>query len=382
MRHTVLLMAGALAVLWLAGGRGEAQDAPAPADIAAGKAVAATCADCHGADGISSTAGTPHLAGQHAAYLQARLKGYKDAKDENSGMAEAVEPLTDADMANVAAYYAGLKSFSQRPGDTSADATPVAEADPFAELRKKTALCARCHGKEGAIDAAGLPAIAGQPPAYLIAALTAYQDGTRDAAIMTGSVKSLSRSDIEDIAYFYAAMDPHQSSHPGKGDPYAGIALSAPCQGCHGGDGNSENPKNPRLAGLDAKYLITAINAYKTGARSNDVMREAVSTLRDEDVANLAAYYSTQAPKAQPRTKPLTVAEWTDRCERCHGPGGNSTDDRFPIIAGQDETYLLDTIERFHSGKRASDMMFAMTFQMSETDMNNLAAYYARQRKP
>jgi cytochrome c553 len=382
MRHTVLLMAGALTVLWLAAGRAEAQEAPPPADIAAGKAIAATCADCHGMDGIATTDGTPDLAGQHAGYLQARLKGYRTGEDQESAMAEAVHPLTDADMANVAAYYASLKPFSQRPGDTGANAADATEADPFAALREKTKLCARCHGKDGAIDIPGLPALAGQPPAYLIAALVAYQDGTRKADTMKGMVKSLSRSDIEDIAYFYAAMPPHESSHPGKGDPYAGIALSAPCQGCHGSDGNSPNPKNPRLAGLDAKYLISAINAYKKGDRANDVMAEAVGTLRDEDVANLAAYYATQKPKALPGTKPLTVAEWTERCDRCHGPGGNSTDDRFPIIAGQDETYLLNTIERFHSGERASDMMFAMTFQMSETDMNNLAAYYARQRKP
>ncbi len=381
MRHTIWLTAAALIVLSAVGVN--AQDAPKPADLEAGRAVAATCAACHGADGIASDAGTPHLAGQHAGYLQARLQNYKAGKDQDSAMALAVRPLTDTDEANVAAYYASLKAFSQRPGDAGADAAATAaEVDPLADLKKKTAACARCHGEEGAIDITGLPAVAGQPVAYLIAALTAYQDGTRNAGIMKGPVKSLSSGDIEDMANFYAAMAPHKSSNPGKGNPDAGSALSASCQGCHGSDGNSDNPKYPRLAGLDGKYLINAINAYKKGDRASDLMRDAVGALQDQDVADIAAYYAAQEPKALPGRKLLTVAEWAERCDRCHGPAGNSVDDRFPVIAGQDETYLLGTIERFHSGERSSDMMFAMTFQLSQTDMNNLAAYYARQREP
>ena len=116
-------------------------------------------------------------------------------------------------------------------------------------------------------------------------------------------------------------MVPAAAAAPGKGDPLAGMAVAAPCAGCHGIDGNSTDPKNPRLAGLGADYLIAAINGYKDGTRKHDVMRDRVLALRDQDVRDLAAYYASKEPQALPIRKPLTLAEWTARCGRCHGAG-------------------------------------------------------------
>jgi len=81
------------------------------ADIDAGKAKAAVCAGCHGAEGISAIPTYPNLAGQKAAYLESALKAYK-AQDRKGGQSAVmygmVAALSDADMANLAAYFESL----------------------------------------------------------------------------------------------------------------------------------------------------------------------------------------------------------------------------------------------------------------------------------
>ena len=296
-------------------------------------------------------------------------------------MQKAVAGLNDQGIADLAAYYGSLTGFNARPPEPAATSPPEADQDPFAAVKKLTAMCAGCHGDDGNSQAPATPSLAGQHDAYLIAAIEAYQEATRAEPMMQALTKPLERSQVEDIAYFYAAMVPAAAGAPGKGDPLAGVAIAAPCAACHGADGNSTDPKNPRLAGLSAEYLIAAINGYKDGSRKNDVMRDRVLTLRDQDVADLAAYYAAKEPQALPLRKPLTLAEWTARCGRCHGANGNSTDPRFPVLAGQDKDYLAKAMEQYHLGTRDNQLMFAMSFLMSQSDIENLAAYYARQRK-
>lgn len=347
-------------------------------DVQAGKATATkTCGGCHGVQGISTSPGIPHLAGQHAAYIWSGLSLYKKGERNNRSMHNIVDDLSEADMANVAAYYASLTSFSQTPR-LNAKPLPV-EEDPFAALKDATAECAGCHGEDGNSDVPGIPSLAGQHVTYLIEAMRAYQDGLRKNDEMGPFVESLDGSTIEDMAYFYAAMIPKRSESQGEGDPYAGLAVTAPCVGCHADDGNNKDPKTPRLAGLDADYLVAAAEAYKDGSRAHDVMREAVASLREKDILNMAAYYASQQPKALPVRKPMTITEWASRCNRCHGPDGHSTDPRFPILAGQDETYLVKALKLYHGGERPSSLMQAMSFLMAESDIVKLAAYYARQ---
>lgn len=78
-------------------------------DAAAGKAKSATCAGCHGAAGISAIPMYPNLAGQKEAYLAKQLKDFKSGARKDPTMSAMVAALTDADIANLAAYYSGLK---------------------------------------------------------------------------------------------------------------------------------------------------------------------------------------------------------------------------------------------------------------------------------
>jgi|TARA_B110000211_G_scaffold66262_1_gene76455 cytochrome c553 len=78
-------------------------------DAAAGKAKSAMCAACHGAAGISAVPMYPNLAGQKEAYLAKQLKDFKSGNRKDPVMAPMAMALSDEDVANIAAYYAGLK---------------------------------------------------------------------------------------------------------------------------------------------------------------------------------------------------------------------------------------------------------------------------------
>jgi cytochrome c553 len=78
-------------------------------DVAAGKAKAATCAGCHGANGISAVPTYPNLAGQKEAYIAKQLHAFKDGTRKEPTMSAMATPLTDAEIADLAAYYSSLK---------------------------------------------------------------------------------------------------------------------------------------------------------------------------------------------------------------------------------------------------------------------------------
>ncbi len=78
------------------------------------------------------------------------------------------------------------------------------------------------------------------------------------------------------------------------GDPAAGQEKSATCAACHGADGNSPLPENPKIAGQYADYLEIALREYRSGVRQNPIMAGMAAALTDEDIADLAAWYSSQ----------------------------------------------------------------------------------------
>ena len=77
-------------------------------DAAAGKSKSATCAACHGPNGISPNDMWPNLAGQKAGYLVAQMKAFRDGQRANPMMAPMAAPLSDADIDDLAAFYASL----------------------------------------------------------------------------------------------------------------------------------------------------------------------------------------------------------------------------------------------------------------------------------
>lgn len=83
------------------------------------------------------------------------------------------------------------------------------------------------------------------------------------------------------------------------GDAEAGKAASATCAACHGADGNSTIPTNPKLAGQYESYIAQALKDYRSGARKNAIMSGFASALSDQQIADLAAYFSAQESTLQ-----------------------------------------------------------------------------------
>lgn len=82
-----------------------------------------------------------------------------------------------------------------------------------------------------------------------------------------------------------------------SGNPAAGKAKAAACFACHGADGNAVDPQYPRLAGQYNEYLQQALHEYKTGERNNPIMKGMVATLSDQDIQDIAAYFSSLPTK-------------------------------------------------------------------------------------
>jgi len=78
-------------------------------------------------------------------------------------------------------------------------------------------------------------------------------------------------------------------------DPEAGKAKTITCAACHGQTGIAVQPIYPNLAGQKEQYLVAAIKAYKSGDRKNPMMQPMIAALSDEDIANIAAYFASQA---------------------------------------------------------------------------------------
>jgi len=345
-------------------------------EIAEGARIAqAACARCHGANGISATKGVPHLAGQRAAYLDLQLRTYRYGTRPKSAMTGAVRYLSDEALVNVAAYYASLDP----PRPAAAPKGARAPADPLQSGKAAAAGCGGCHGEAGITSTPGMPSLIGLDPKYFVAAVNAYRSGERKNEMMKSMVAALSAETTSDVALYYALQKPVRAQTPAPGDGAAGKTAATACSGCHGDQGVSGAPDTPSLAGQDAEYFVAALRAYKEGARKNDTMKDLASALDEKAMRNLAAYYAAQQPQAPNVRRPFSVAEWTERCDRCHGANGNSIEPLVPRLAAQRADWLELVLEEYRSGVRKSTAMAAMSALMGERDVKELAAYYARQ---
>jgi cytochrome c553 len=226
----------------------------------------------------------------------------------------------------------------------------------------------------------GTPSLVGLDPKYLVAAMQAYKSGQRKNDVMKSMLATVSDADLNNVALFYALQRPMRAQNAAPGDQGAGKNAAAACSGCHGDRGVSINPATPSLAGQDAEYLVAALGAYKGGSRSDETMKGIAVSLDDTTAKNLAAFYANQQPQPTKVSKPLTTAEWTQRCDRCHGVNGNSTEPDLPALAAQRQDYLEKVLHAYRTGARKSPQMAAMSEALTETDVENLAAYYSRQK--
>ena len=345
-------------------------------DVADGRRLAeSTCAGCHGANGVSTNEGIPNLAGQRPPYLYLELKAYQAGRRDVGLMTNAVKFLSDDALVKVTAYYASLD-----PAQPAAVKAAGPGRDPEEAGKAAAAACSGCHGETGVSALPGTPSLVALSPQYFATALKAYRSGDRKDETMKALAATLSDEDTNRIALFYALQKPARAQGPSSGNAGAGKAAAAACSGCHGEAGVSTTPATPSLAGQDAQYLAAALMAYKSGARGEETMKGLSVGLDEKAAKDLAAYYASLEPQPLNIPKPLRPEEWAQRCNRCHGVEGNSTDPRYPALAAQRADYLEKVLHAYKTRDRRSSEMAAMSDGLSDDDIKGLAAYYARQK--
>ncbi len=192
-------------------------------------------------------------------------------------------------------------------------------------------------------------------------------------------------------ATFVSAVTAHAQGV--TGDVKAGEAKAAMCIGCHGIPGyqNSfpEIHKVPMISGQSAGYIGAALQAYRKGDRKHPTMRGIAGSLSDQDIADLAAFYSNHnagvtAP-AQPRPAPAAVAALLEKgaCVSCHGANfSQPIDPSYPKIAGQHGDYLYVALKSYtvqgnpYIG-RANPIMGGIVQQFSPAELKQMANYLA-----
>lgn len=166
------------------------------------------------------------------------------------------------------------------------------------------------------------------------------------------------------------------------------------CVTCHGAQGEGI-PANgfPRLAGLNAGYLQTQLDAFANGQRANAMMTPVAQTLSGDERAAVARYYAGLSGSA---TMPAPVPEmnstgarlaiqgrWSQglpACIQCHGVMGAGVGTTFPALAGQSSLYIENQLRAWQQGTRAPGplgLMKVVASKLSAADIQEIAAYFS-----
>lgn len=349
----------------------EPEPAAPEVDVVAGKRIAeGNCSACHGMDGRGKTAEIPNLAAQPAEYLVEAMHAYRDGRREHAALREKMSEMSEAEIANIAAYYAGLPPLKSVP---VAQPGAPGESSSYGKGASVAEACTKCHGERGISDTPGVPSLAGQQPVYLIVSTQEYKDGSRGHAEKEEMLRDLEQVDIEKMAMYFAAQIPPAREAPPFGDPVAGEPLSAGCGACHGERGVSHEPMVPSLAGQEPNYLVKSIKAYRDHQREHEEM---MTDKSDREIEDIAAYYAVQ--RAEAAADPSApVQALAAKCDRCHGPAIGKSSIVVPSLDGQSRDYLVRVMKAYRDDDRGSSMMHKMSADYSDEMIEAIATYYA-----
>jgi cytochrome c553 len=285
-------------------------------DVAAGQALFATCAACHGAKGEGAGM-FPKLTGLSADKAADLLKKYRAGETVGANtamMAPNAKALTDANIADLGAFIASL-------GGSAAVAAPAAAAPAAAGKgdaalgKEKYATCAACHGANG--EGAGMfPKLAGTPADKIADLLKKYRAGETvgaNTAMMAPNAKALTDADIDNLAAYIGGMGgaapAASATAPAAAAPAAvdqavlarGRAIYTTCALCHGTEEahTSRLLNAPMMPGHPASAVTALMAIYKSGKSvgpNSSFMWPVAQGLDAEDTAAVAAYIGTLKP--------------------------------------------------------------------------------------
>lgn len=183
-----------------------------------------------------------------------------------------------------------------------------------------------------------------------------------------------------------------QAQDAKAGDAQAGAKINAMCIGCHGIPGYRasfpEVYQVPMIAGQGDKYIMAALDEYKKGSRKHPTMRAIADSLTEQNIADLAAYYSQLGLKADASSPALPAASaqvaallQKGGCTACHGENFNKPiDPTYPKLAGQHADYLFAALKEYqtrNNGRVGRDnaVMVGMAAPFSHAELKLIANY-------
>jgi len=178
-----------------------------------------------------------------------------------------------------------------------------------------------------------------------------------------------------------------------QGNAAAGQAKSAICAACHGVDGNSVVPNWPKLAGQHEQYLVRQATLIKSGARPVPEMMGITPGLSDQDILDLAAYFTAQKNSGGVAEESKVILgeriyragnadSGVPACMACHGPAGEGNPlAGYPVLAGQHALYAANLLTRFRQGEHwgnadaPSKVMNGSAAELTNDEIEAVASY-------
>ena len=193
------------------------------------------------------------------------------------------------------------------------------------------------------------------------------------------------------LATCAASVAANEAVPAAKADLAKGEATSnGVCVACHTNDGSRGSPANPILQGQHPEYLAKQLAEFKAGKRDNAIMKGFASTLSDDDMKNVAAYYaSKQAKTGFAKNKELVAlgekiyrGGIADRnipaCSGCHSPSGAGMPSQYPRLAGQHADYTEVQLTAFRGGVRKNNLqMTGVAAKLNDREIKAVSDYIA-----
>jgi len=205
---------------------------------------------------------------------------------------------------------------------------------------------------------------------------------------LAASVISLDAAAQQAAAKAAAVPPPPLAPLSTQGDATRGAVLGETCKGCHGVPGSHNAYPSyyvPKLGGQNLEYIEIALQGYRRGTRSHPTMQAQASSLSDQDIADLAAFFSTWAGEPETGKSDASAHEVNEGkqkaavCQQCHGEAGVASAKQWPNLAGQHFSYLEQALNQYKSGERADLLMSQQVAALDEAAIEELAAYFSAQ---
>jgi cytochrome c553 len=159
------------------------------------------------------------------------------------------------------------------------------------------------------------------------------------------------------------------------GDPAAGKKLAGQCRTCHGIDGFAKIPIAPHIGGENPAYILHQLTAFRDGTRAHEMMTVVAKTLTDQQIADLAAWYSSHVATATfPPGKTEDMAP--EDCTGCHGANGIAVVPDAPNLAGETAIYIDTQLKAFRLGKRKHEIMSVIAADLDDARMRELGNWF------